>query len=260
MMPRGLILALERFFENNSGWEPYDIDGSPVSSKDMMMAAAEEMRHPRRSEFMSRIAGVFLFHHDRSDIIAMSARGEIPELPDFQEKDFFADRGEWFWKHMDGRLPYGGWSEPTPPDKLAINCAVHGSAFVVNRAWFENVGGCSDIDCWQQDSVISARINNFSPAFIVRIPWLPSIPHFGGAASIAPDPTHRWTASVEKLACEHGYAYGGMPSLFYENGEPVAKIAILELGWRARAMALNKRYESFINGLDYVYRSECEPL
>lgn len=250
MMPRGLVPSLEQFISDNF---LHDHEaGVQITNYE---SGRQYGRSPRTHEFLHRIAGVFLHHWDRRDIIEMSRRGDIPELPDFQERDFFAGGGEWFWKHLDGKLPYGGWSEPAPPDKVACCPAVHGSAFVANRSWWEKVGGTANIDCWQNDSVFSARVANFSDAHIVRLPWLPSLAHFGGAAEFPPDPSDRWKSTVDKLCMEHGFALVcGLPNLLYGDGAVVPPIAILELGWRARALARQRRYADAIDNIDYSYR------
>lgn len=244
MIPRGLIDGLEAFLYHNCG----------------AGAFSDEVLG-----FTGRIAGVFLHHWDRADIIEMSERGDIPELPDFQEKDFFSGQGEWFWKHLDGRLPYGGWSEPSPADKLGIVSNVHGSAFVTSKWWWDQVDGCSGIDCWQNDSVYSFRIGQWTDAFIVRLPWLPSLPHFGGAADTPADSTGKWEKSMATLGNDHGFwlrepwriqAHSGATS----PGRAISNFEIIEYGLKLRADSLQKKFARIIDAIDYSYRDVVEPL
>lgn len=254
MIPRDLIAALDRFLESNLMRERVWTNGILQNS------------------FVHQIAGIFLHHWDRADIIDMSRRGVIPELADFQEKDFFAGGGDWFWKHLDGRLPYGDWSEPSPPDKLAVVSNVHGSAFVANRCWWEKVGGCAGVDCWQNDSVASFRIGQWTDAMIVRLPFLPSIPHMGGAAPTPSDPTNRWKHSTANLAREHGFHHRSTPGWIMSdergsllmtdgksNGREVTQFELIEYSLKLRSDSLQRRYSGVIDELDYSYRDFVLP-
>ena len=220
LIPVDLIGRLERFLKDNANWP-----------------------------FVHRIAALYLHHWDRADIVLF-----LPERP--QDHKWFYD-GNYppaWWTQIGGKLPAPHWTEPSPPDQVACCSNVHGSAYLVNHHYWKLVGGTAGCDCWQNDSVLSARINNFTDGLIVRLPGLPSIAHRGGAAPTPPDPAGRWSQSFQALANEHGAWAGKEPPwrTSRQLGECNA-ISEMEWGWKLRAWANRKRYEREIAALDYCY-------
>lgn len=215
----------------------------------------------QKNSFIERIAGMYVHCWDRNEIEAMGRRGNdpyVPELSGFSDKMFYGlppEHPDWWWRRIGYQLPEPRWSEPTPNDCVGIVPSVHGSAYVVNRRYWDMIGGCAGIFCWQNDSVTAARINNWTDGFIVRLPGLPSLAHRGAGAPSPSDPSGKWLNSSAALCNEHGAAYRELPDYRLASGDSVPPIEKLEAGWRLRAYSLHKRFEREIASLDMSYRT-----
>ena len=234
LVPRGLIPCVQKFLKDN--WHPRDRWGC----------------------FLERAAGFYLHHWDRPDIQQMVDDGTLPELAGWNvEQGFYAtnpDDPNWWWKLIDYRLPYGGWSEQTPPERAGICSNVHGSGFLVQRKYWDLVGGVAGVDSWQNDSVLSYRVGQFTDGFFMRLPWLPSLAHHGAAAPTPPDPTGRWRRTIWNLSRQHGGEYDREIRDTCNTDKPQNCLPIIERGLKLRAYALQLRFEEQIADLDYSYR------
>ena len=242
MVPRGLLAMLQQFLASNRMRERVWMNGVLCDP------------------FVHQIAGIYLHHWDRSDVMFMVASGALPEVGELDERSWWSNRGEWFWRHLDGRLPDGPWTEPTPSDRVGIVSNVHGSAFVCSHQWWDAVGGCGGINCWQNDSVFSFRVGFWSAgAFFIRLPGLPSIPHYGGASfPLPPDPDGRWTQTIRALVEEHGGGYDATIRATLGTDTPQSALIEFERALKIRAMSLQKKYEREIEALDISYLELCQ--
>lgn len=249
LLPRGFIKKLTKFLHKNFD-ETQDIDGVH--------------RYPRGRvaesfEFCQHVAGMYLHCWDRNEIEAMGRRGNdpyVPELSGFSDKMFYGlppEHPDWWWRRIGYQLPEPRWSERTPSDRVACCSNVHGSAYVVNRRYWDMVGGTAGCDTWQNDSLLSLRLGLLTDGVIIRLPGLPSLAHRGGAAPSPPDPDKRWVASVHNLINEFGGSFDPDIAAELASDKPQAAFVRYETALKLRAAAYQTRYAAEIAALDMNY-------
>lgn len=207
--------------------------------------------------FCSRIAGAYLTHYDSPDIDALIDAKRIALPSTFRtRRDFYSvvpGNEQWWWSRIDFELPQQPWSEATPDGLVSCCSNVHGAAFLVNRRYWDQIGG-THTPVRENDSVFSFRIGHWTDGVIVRIPSLPTLAHQGAASPNPPD-HEQWAHTVGRLAIEHGGMYDDKIKTTLATACPQDCLADIERGLKLRAYSLQVRYDREIRNLNYSYKT-----
>lgn len=248
LIPSGFLDSLTCFLESNFDWAQ-DISGGHRYPRG---------RRAESYEFAQHVAGIYLHTWDRNEIEAMGRKESspfVPELVGFKAETMFwapeakADLGEWWWNRIGCRLPEPGWSERTPAGTIACCSNVHGSAYVINRRYWDLVGGTADVQCWQNDSTISLKVGLLTDGVFIRVPGLPSLAHFGGAAPTPHDATGWHVQSVHNLVRHLGGDFDKEIAAELATDKPQAAFIRYETALKLRAASFQAIFSNQLSAL-----------